>query len=181
MTKEEYNSMKDGYYEMVTKMLTDFGGLGPSITILGIHKEDGKNAIVHIAIEGKYMKDEDSKDEFVDVIIPQVAERVRQEFDIKAVVWASEAWLRVFDKSATAEQIRNWKSFPVKKEVLIFVIDSEQQSETIIKEIVRKGKQVNEDGELTDHIELVDMPDYEQGVTGEGRFSNLYKKFTENP
>ncbi len=173
--------MKNSYYEMVTKMITDFGGLGPSITVLGTHKEDGTNAIVNLVIESKYMKDEESKDEFIDDILPGIAERVREDFDIKAVVWASEAWLRIIDKSTTADQVRNWKNIPVKKEVLILVIDSEEQNETIIKEIVRKGKQVNSSGELTDHVELLDMPEYEQGVIGEGRFTNLYKKFTENP
>lgn len=182
MTTKEYNSMKEGYYEMVTKIMTESGELGPSITVLGIHKEDGKNAIVHVPVPLKYMKDEDSKDEFMDEIVPKIAERVQEEFEIKAVAWASEAWLRVADKKdmTKEEMLSKWKDLPVKKEVLIISLDSENKNETVIKEIVRKGVQVNEDGELTDHIELIDMPEYSNGMpNAEGRFTNLYQKFTE--
>jgi hypothetical protein len=182
MTTEEYSSMKKGYLELIVKIMTESGGLAPSITVLGIHKDDGKNAIVHVPIASKYMQDEDSKDEFVNEIVPEIANHVRDKFDINAVAWASEAWLRVADAKTTTkdELLGNWKNLPIKKEVLIITIESQDQTETTIKEIVRRGKQVNEDGELTDNIELIDLPEYSDGVTGEGRFAGLYKKFTQN-
>lgn len=178
MTTEEYNSIKEDYCKIVTKMIIKTGGLSPLISAVGTTKEDNADAIVHFYIENEYMKDDISKEEFMHRVLPKVAEGVREKINIKAVVWASEAWLRVIDGAAA--EVRNWKNLPVKKEVVIIVIDSAEHHETIIKEIVRKGKQVNEDGELTDHVELLDLPEYDKGVTGKGRFTHLYKKFTEN-
>ena len=178
MNNKEYIKLKEDYYNMVTSIVREKGGLSPSITVIGVDKKDGKNAILYIGIEPEYMKDEESKDKFVDITIPKISERIREDFEIKAVVWASEAWLRELSKSAT--EIGEWKAVPIKKEVLIIVINSEKENETVVKEIVRKGKQVNAEGQLTDTIELVDIPEYNSGIVGEGRFTNLYKKFTEH-
>jgi hypothetical protein len=180
MTTEEYNSMKDSYLELITKILIESGGLNPSITLLGVHKEDGKTAIVHVPIPSKYMNTEEGKDEFVDDIVPQIADKVKKEFDINAVAWASEAWLREADsKNISKEELMSsWKKLPIKKEVLIITIESEEGVQTTIKEILRKGKQVNEDGELIDNVELIDIPKFEGTNAAEGRFTGLYKKFS---
>jgi uncharacterized membrane protein YvbJ len=179
MTENEFNDMKDGYIKLVKGLLVETGGLEPSITILGTHKVDQTNAIVHVPIPGKYMKSEDMKDQFVDVVIPEISEQINKKFEIKAVAWASEAWVRTLDKDKTdpTQALRNWKELPIQMEVLIVTIESADKNETIIMEISRKGKQVNEDGELVDAIELTEHPEYKQGVTGEGRFTGLYKKF----
>lgn len=166
---------------MVTSLMIETGELGPSITILGIHKEDGKNAIVHIPIMEKFMKNEDSKDKFVEEVLPGIAKNIRQDFDIHAVIWAAEAWMRISDTRGKdpEELLVNWKSIPIKKEVLIISIESENKTEFTIKEITRKGKQVNEDGELIDKVELIDLEEYNNTKEGiiEGRFTGLYKKF----
>jgi hypothetical protein len=180
MNKEEYIELKKSYSEMVTAMLKEKGGLNPSITIFGVEKKSGKNAILYLGIEPMYIKDEKSKDLFVELIIPRISKDIRKDFDINAVVWASEAWVREFDKSATEIELEEWESAPIKKEVVIIVINSEKENETIVREIIRKGKQVNSEGKLTDTIELVDVPRYNAGVIGDGRFSDLYRKFTES-
>jgi hypothetical protein len=64
-------------------------------------------------------------------------------------------------------------------EVLIITIESHDDSEFTVLEIVRSGKQVNEDGDLIDRIELVELPDYDGAVLAEGRFAGLYRKFKE--
>jgi hypothetical protein len=183
MTSEEFKELKEGYLELVIKMITESGGLTPSFTILGTHKPDGKNAICLVPIENKFMKDEQSKDYFIDIVVPEIAEKTRELIEIRAIGWASEAWMRVADKTTTdVDKLKkDWKSLPIKAEVLIISIDSEEFKETSIKEIVRKGKQVNEDGELVDHIELVDMSEYsgEPMHAATGRFTDLYKKFTQ--
>lgn len=184
MTTEQYNEMKKGYFEMVTQMMVEAGELGPSITVLGTHKEDGKSSIIHIPIIGKFMKSEESKDKFVDVVLPEIAQKVRKEFDVDAVIWASEAWLRVTDaKDKTREEaLVDWKNLPIKKEVLIMSIESEDKTEFEVKEIVRKGKQVNEKGELIDQVELVYIDEFDgDGGIVEGRFTGLYKKFKGSP
>lgn len=174
--------MKDSYLELITKILIESGGLNPSITLLGVHKEDGKSAIVHVPIPSKYMNNEETKDEFLDDIVPQIADKVKKDFDVNAVAWASEAWLREADtKNMSKEQVMTgWKKLPIKKEVLIISIESEEGVQTTIKEILRKGKQVNEDGQLIDNIELGEMPTFDgnNAAAAEGRFTGLYKKFS---
>ena len=181
MTEQEYQEMKNSYIEFVTKLMVETGGLAPSITVLGTHIKDGLNAVVHIPIPGKFMKNDDSKDEFVNELVPQIGKRVTEEFNVTAVAWASEAWLREIDKKDIDPEkiLKDWKSLPIKKEVLIITIESSQDTKTCIMEIIRKGKQVNEEGDLIDNIELVEQPNYNEGVVGEGRFTGLYKKFTE--
>lgn len=181
MTEQEYIEIKNGYIEFVTKFITKNGGLGASITVLGTHKEDGKNAVVHVPIPDKFIKTDKGKDEFVDEVLPEIAKKILEEFTADAVAWASEAWLRVLEKdSSDTKDLNDWKKLPIKKEVLIINIEHETGSNTFIQEIVRKGKQVNEDGDLVDLIELIEMPDYTEGVIGEGRFTGLYKKFKES-
>lgn len=181
MTDQEYIEMKADYIEFVTKFITKHGGLGPSITVLGTRKNDGKTAIVHCPIPGKFMDSEGAKDEFVDEVVPQMAKKIAEDFTTNAVAWASEAWLRVMEKDkASEQQLKDWKSLPVKKEVLIITIETDKGTDTCIQEIVRKGKQVNEDGELVDHVELLDLPEYNEGVAGQGRFTGLLKIFTKN-
>lgn len=181
MTEQEFIEIKKGYVDFITKFMIKNGELGPSITVIGTHKEDGNNAIVHVPIPGKFMKSDESKDEFIDEILPEIAKKIAEDFTANAIAWASEAWLRVLDKKdPKIEDLKDWKSLPVQKEVLIINIEHETGSNTFVQEIVRKGKQVNEDGELVDHIQLIEMSDYKQGITGEGRFTGLYKKFKES-
>jgi uncharacterized membrane protein YvbJ len=176
MTEKDYIDIKEEYLNLVKGMLVETGGLQPSITILGTHKEDQKNSVIHVPIPGKFVESEIMKDAFIDVIVPEISVKINKKFDVKAVAWASEAWLRSAEKDKP-DALENWKDLPIKMEVLIVTIESADKNETIILEIVRKGKQVNEDGDLIDIIELVESPEYKQGVTGEGRFTGLYKKF----
>lgn len=184
MTPEEFKELKNGYLELVTKLLTDSGSLTPAFTILGKHKPDGRHAICLVPIKSKFMKDEKSKDYFIDMVVPDIAAEIQKTIDIHAIGWAAEAWMRVADaKTVNPDKpMENWKSIPIKAEVLIVSIDSEDFKETTIKEIVRKGKQVNEDGQLVDSIQLVDMPGYTDipPHASTGRFTDLYKMFTKN-
>ena len=101
MTAEEFKQLKEGYLELVVKIITESGGLTPAFTILGTHKPDGKYAICLVPIENKFMQDEESKDFFIDIIVPEIAEKTRELIDIQAIGWASEAWMRVADKTTT--------------------------------------------------------------------------------
>ena len=180
MDQEKLESLKTAYLELVTNLIKDFGGLSPAVTILGIKKDDQLNAVIHIPIPDKYMNSETSKDEFVDDVVPQLAAKVKEEFDVHAVAWASEAWLRVLSKDGepVKEVPEDWKSLP-KKEVLFINIESEGKEDLVVMEIVRKGQQVNSEGQLTDHVELVPYEDLQgQPDKVEGRFTGLYKKFT---
>jgi hypothetical protein len=182
MTKETYESLKATYLEFITELIKDFGGLSPAITVLGIRKEDQKNAVIHIPIPEHQMETEKGKDEFVDKIVPEIGAKIKESFEIHCVIWASEAWLRALPKDSDGKPTlpENWKDLP-KKEVMFITIESEDDNDVIIMEIVRQGQQVNSNGQLTDHIELVPFTDYEKDNKPpnlEGRFNGLYKKFT---
>lgn len=181
MTQEDYIEMKKGYFKLVTDILTQSGSVETSITVMGKHIEDSLNAMVHVPIPSKFISSEEGKDTFMEKVLPNIVKKVQSKFTVDAVAWASEAWMRVAQKNQfSEEELSNWKDLPIQKEVLIVTIESEEQSDSMIKEIVRKGKQVNETGELTDVIELVDIAglDMNEAVVAEGRFTGLYKKFT---
>lgn len=185
MDQEHFQTLKEHYLDMITKIISDTGSLSPSFTVLGKDRTDGKTALCLVPIEPKFMKDEESKDYFIDVVVPEISEKIQEMFEIHAVGWAAEAWMRVAKAEDTSIQQlkKDWKNLPVKAEVVIVTIDSDEHKETTIKEIVRKGKQVNADGELIDHVELKDMPGYTEmpSHAAEGRFTDLYKKFTKKP
>jgi hypothetical protein len=63
-----------------------------------------------------------------------------------------------------------------KKEIIMICIESDRQSESIIYEIKRKGKQVNADGNLVDVISLEQQFENETPPKTEGRFAGLFKK-----
>jgi hypothetical protein len=177
---EAYMTMRDNYIELVKKLILSNGSLNPHITVLGKHKEDSAEAVVYVEIPAKYMNTEAGKELFIEKMIPDIAKDVKAKFDIGAVAWASEAWLRVADAN-NPDAIKDWKALPVQKEVLIMTLESADENTTTVFEIKRKGKQVNEDGNLVDHIELVELPEFKEGKTAEGRFTGLYKKFINNP
>jgi len=51
------------------------------------------------------------------------------------------------------------------------------KKEMLIYEIKRNGKQVNEDGDLVDHIDLVEQ-NFSDAESMTGRFTGLLEKFT---
>lgn len=179
MEQETYDLLKESYIEFINNLIKDFGGMSPSITVLGTNKKDQMPAVLHIPIPGFLMDTENNKDQFIEEVVPKMADKIKEDFDILAVAWASEAWLRKVDrKDGSTEVPDDWKSLP-KKEVLVIMIESENKNDSILMEIVRKGQQINSEGQLTDDIDLVPMPDFNEAPEQvEGRFTGLYKRFT---
>lgn len=177
MTAEKIQALKSTYLDSIKNLLNETGGLSPHITVFAEHKAEslsGESAIVHVPIPDEFMKSDKDKQQFVDVIIPQFADKLNETYTAEAVVWASEAWVR----TATPDQkIDDYKSLPIEKEVLIIVYESNYDKELQIYEMLRKGKQVNSNGELVDAITLV----YDKEMSGQdyptGRFTGLLKKF----
>ena len=175
MTDERYNDIKEGYLKNIKRFLTEMGDIFPHITVFGLHKSDqDKSAIIHIPIDEKFMSSEERKDEFIDQVIPEVAKKIKEEFIPEGVAWTSEAWIR---ESPIDKGIPNdWKKLPIKKEVLFINMEFENRKEIIVYEINRNGKQVNEDGDIVDHVELIEK-DLSGGEAAGGRLTGLYEKF----
>lgn len=184
MTNEEFEELKTSYIENIKKYMVDSGGLFSHLSIFGEHKEpeDGQpvTAIIHVPIDPRFLKSDDTKDVFIDEVVPELAKVINEKFFIKGVGWASEAWLRTAGKD---QSVSNWKDLPIKKEVLIVTIETEFKDDMIIYDINRTGKDVTPDGEIIDHIELIEQEEMKalNASTGKkeqtGRFTGLYKKF----
>lgn len=177
MTSEDYQDMKDEYLHLIKMFMQDMGGVLPSISILGINKEDGKNSIINVIVPGEYLSSPDGKDQFMSKHLPKIVIEIKAKFTINAVAWASEAWMRVGEKDDTIETVQG----NPKKEVLFINIETENKNDLNIYEIKRTGKVVNRDGDLIDQIELLELDEFKDNTPEavNGRFSGLYKMFTE--
>lgn len=186
MTAEQYNQIKVDYVENIKRFIKEVGGVFPHFTVfakkLRIEEDEKEDAIIHIPVPNDYMDEDDKKDMLVDEILPSIYGEICKTFKPYAISWASEAWLR----TATDKTIKDYKTLPVKKEVVLITIDGEFGSEMISLEILRKGTIVNDDGEMIDDIQLIDYPEL-SGTNNnikdsKGRFCNLFKKLndTEN-
>lgn len=179
MNDQELTEMKEVYIEKIKEYMSEAGSLFPHITVFAEHvdENDTRPAIIHIPIPDKYMESDDTKEEFIKDVVPSLAEKVKEDFKTVAVGWASEAWMRSVNKDE--ELPKNYKDLPIKKEVVIVTLETADKSSIFIYDIIRKGKQVNEEGDLIDIIELVEDKDLTVDAvpSPEGRFTGLYKKF----
>ena len=179
MTKEEYSSLKENYIEHLTSMMSEMGGIPAHITVFADHldpEDSVKPALVHIAIPPEYMESEDSKDEFVDEKLPIAFKAMKKKFKPFCITWAAEAWVRIAGADFDVDK-QNWKAIPIKKEVVIVSMETEDTTETIIYNIHRNGKQVTKDGDLVDSVTLELDEDLNQGGAAGGRFTGLFRTF----
>jgi hypothetical protein len=180
MTNEDYLEVKDDYFTHIRTILKETGNIAPTVTIIGMHKEENKPAIVHIPLPPEIANSDEKKQEFVDKMIPELSKKVNERFTVDAVGFASEAWMRTAEKDEFDPEVDNYKKLPIKKEILIITLDNGNSVECNIFEIKRDGKSVTPDGDLIDIIELEKLPDLESTYPAtEGRFSRLYEKFTK--
>jgi len=179
MTDEQYKELKKDYINHIQRYIKEVGNLFPHITIFAEHKnkkENDKLAIVHFPIDNQYMESDETKDEFINEIIPEVFKTIKNDFIPLAVVWGTEAWVRTISKEeVTHDQINDYKKIPIKKEVVFVSIETKNHQESIVYDIKRKGKQVNSDGELLDIIELIEADESGAINNISGRFSGLFK------
>jgi hypothetical protein len=180
MTDEQFIEMKDEYLDNMKSILLRAGNIQPTITILGDHRKENKPAIIHIPLPEKIANSDEGKQMFVDEMIPELSIKVQERFDVKAVAFASEAWMRTAEKDEFDPEVDNYKKLPIKKEILIITIDDGKETFCNIFEIKRDGKSVTPEGDLIDIIELEKLPDLEAPYSASGgRFGKLYQKFTK--
>lgn len=180
MTEELFADVKESYIKHLTQMMSEVGGISPHLCIFADHLDDevsDKPAVVHIMIPPEYMESEESKDEFVDEKLPDLFKVLKENFKPYAIGWSAEAWMRVVNKNFDVEK-QDWKAVPIKKEVVIFSLETENNSETIIYNIKRNGKKVTKDGDIIDDVTLeLDEESIDAGTTARGRFTGLFRTF----
>lgn len=177
MTEEKYQEIKDAYVSNIKRVMTEVGNMFPHVSVFATHKnkeEEQKDAIVHIQVPDQFMRSEEMKEAFVQEMLPAVAEKIKEKFVPYGVAWTSEAWVRTATKDQGVPD--NWKEMPIEKEILMISMEFINKKEMLIYKIERNGKQVNEDGDLVDHIDLIEE-DFSGAESMTGRFTGLLKNF----
>jgi hypothetical protein len=178
MTEEQFETLKESYIDHLKEFIKSEGGIFPHISIFAEHIDntDDKPALVHIPIPDEFMESDKSKTVFVNEVIPELAITVKEKFIVKAVAWSSEAWVR---ETSNEEEIEDYKELPITKEILLIIIDSKDGETFMSYDIERLGTQVNNEGKLTNNINLIEnktsMGDGTPSIGG--KFSGLFKKF----
>ena len=177
MTEEQFIEIKDEHLNNMKRALLEEGNIQPIITVFGQDLEENKSAVVHIPLPEKIANSDEGKQMFMDHIVPEISKKLKEKFEIYAVGWASEAWMRESHIDDYNPEVDDYKKLPIKKEILILTIDREANTESYVYEIIRMS--VSPTGDIVEDIELREMPELSKNYgTSEGRFSNLYKKFT---
>lgn len=167
----------EDYIEILKTNISEDGELAVDFSVFARKKGDSKEklSVINIPIPGIMMNSSYGKDFLVDKFLPDVMQKVKEEFNPYGLVWASEAWMRVTDKNFDPDK-DNYEDIPNKKEVLMIHVETETESDLHIYEIKRLGKQVNSKGNLTDKIELEELPDMKGAERVSGRLTGLFKK-----
>jgi hypothetical protein len=177
MTKEKFQTIKEEYINHLKNYMCEAGSLFPHITVFAedLDVTNEKPCIVHIPIPPEYMKNDDTKDDFVNNIIPDLFVELKKKFTPVGIAWAAEAWARI-GKKADNLNMDQIKKLPIKKEVVIITIETIDTSESFIYNIKRNGKQVTKDGDFIDNINL-ELAEESNGNLVGGRFSGLFELF----
>ncbi len=192
MSDQRFDDFKRDHINYVQSFMKRNGEMGSLITVLAEQYQDRpavdeendpdkeKSIVIHIPVPNNFLRSGETKEEFVNEVIPSIFEDIKKKFIPKAVVWTSEAWMR----EASNEQYKNadnYTDLPITGEVMILSFTKADYEETIIFRITRKGKIVNAEGEMVDDVELTE--DHKLSSTaededkGKGRFTNLFSKF----
>ena len=163
-----FKEMKDEYIDHLKTMMVEEGFIPPIITVFARNLENDEKAVIHIPIPAEFMKDDESKDEFVEKVFPNVAKKLKEDFNPVALVWSAEAWMTVVHED---EQDR--------KEVIMISVETSKKQQSLIYEIKRNGMEVVKDKGLIEKIELEEVMN-ESGLKTEGRFVGLFKNFNDN-
>lgn len=163
-----FKEMKDEYIDHLKTMMMEEGFVPPIITVFARNIENDEKAVIHIPIPAEFMKDDESKDEFVKKVFPNVAKKVKEEFNPVALVWSAEAWMTFMDQD---EQD--------KKEVIMISVETSKKQQSLIYEIKRNGINFVKDKGLVEQIELEEIIN-ENNLKAEGRFVGLFKNFKDD-
>lgn len=183
MTQDQFDVLKEEFINNIKEYVVEYGGIFPHLSIFADVKnpeneKENKPALIHIPIPEELMADDKGKEEFVNKIFPKIAKDVKKDFNARALAWTAEAWVRTMDKK-TAQSDVNWKNLPIEKEVIIITIESNDDKECVIYDIVRQGKQITADGDMVDKIELVEAKNLAHPDGIGGRFSGLFAKLKD--
>ena len=179
LTQEQYLSVKTKYIDTIIDGAREAGGLPPQITLFGVHKDPAKGTdpiILFHQIEKEFMEAEGGKQIFVTKLLPILAKKIKEDFDIYAVAWCAEAWMR--EQSSKDPIPDDYRDLPIKKEVLMIHIETKDNTmESLIYEIKRNGHRVNSKGVFIDNMDISLLKEESESEMVSGRFMGLIKVF----
>ena len=149
----EYLEMKNDYIENIVAHMQDSGGMFTHIALFGIKKDsENQKGIVHIPISSDFLESQKTKSIFFKEVVPKIAKKVKEEFDIYSSCFTSEAWVRKTDIDSDISELMD---SPIKQEALIIIhVNDEEGIVSEMYDIERLGKKVNESGDLVDIVNL---------------------------
>jgi hypothetical protein len=192
--KEDIEILKERYLDFIKEVIQEEASLPPSFTAFcqvkdEVDPDSGEPmlGLVHIPVPGKFMKDEDAKDELVNEVIPKIFEELKKKFVPHALAWASEVWMTSIKKTEDVQTVEEayekaLETPHVNRQEAVFIsIDSEEGNEVFVYNIHREGKQINSDGDLVDKVRLERNNQMNESKTNKvsnisGRFANLFHK-----
>jgi hypothetical protein len=190
---ELIDKLKNDYVNFVKDTIQEMGELYPSFTIFcelkeKLDEETDEKALgmVHIPIPSSFMEDGDSKDELIAEVLPKIFKEIKKKFIPYALAWSSEVWVKKVskDEAKTQEEAFKIAQEKVNKEEAVFInIQSTYDNEVLVYHIERNGKQINNEGDLVDKIDLIPSTDFGEGLASNkavgGRFSGLFNKLND--
>jgi len=178
MTNEVYQDLKQNHINHVLKMVGKTGGVYPHVTILCERDGEEKPTVVHIPIPAKFMQNDETKDQLINIVFPEILEELKtKKLIVKAVCFASEIWIRR-STPEEYEEVEDYHDIPVDDEGIIIIIDDEIESTTYSYKLVREQMSVGDEGlqgKVT--VEEMEKPKVLPQGQAQGRFANLYSHF----
>lgn len=173
-TKLLLEAYKEQHLEMVKKLMLEKGSLPPFIQVVTESiKDDSAMNIIHIWVPNESREE---KDLFVDKIIPEIKSKViSDDMRIIGVSFSAEAWVRKMKVDSDAKP----EDLP-KTEMLFVTFSTAEGEESCGYNIIRNFLEVDKEGDLKENIDLEEDVDLKGQGKSEGRFSNLFKTFTQS-
>jgi len=174
----QYIEYKDKFIARTIAMI-EKGSLMPMITVMGISKKDKSFNFIDLFIPNQVFDSCTIKRMYLNSIIPQIGETLLEDMSIDVVAFSSEAWIRLMEVPVglnSKDAIPyDWEKLPIKKEMVVMLIESKGRSEPLFYNIVRSEMRVDKDG-FGEKVDLVLDDDFRGGDIG-GAFTGLYEKF----
>ena len=82
-------------------------------------------------------------------------------------------------RSDKDKSLENWKELP-KKEVVFISIETDDNTEVVMYDIIREGIKVDKEGDMVENVKLKFISQETTPDSFAGRFSGLLKKFKKN-
>jgi hypothetical protein len=152
MNKEKLEKMRNEFVSSITRMVKGEGFLAPVIALFALNSED-KDTLMIIPLDGDYLTDK--KEVFLNNVVPALREKLDdQDFKVHAVCMASEAWARVAPKDFqfSEDAVKELD----KEEIVIVTYMDDDSNSTVMFDMKRDGKAVNQEGEIIDYVTLTE-------------------------